>query len=83
MVYVSIRAPVKGATFHPVPMREAELCFNPRSREGSDKRAELQLLENLCFNPRSREGSDLKTLFKVMMIYCFNPRSREGSDQYL
>ena len=56
---ISIRAPAKGATWLvlfpllPVPY------FNPRSREGSDrKRAELdKRIKN--FNPRSREGSDV------------------------
>ena len=33
---VSIHAPTKGATRHPVHRRNAQLCFNPRSYERSD-----------------------------------------------
>ena len=32
--------------------------FNPRSREGSDKRHSRNMFETIDFNPRSREGSD-------------------------
>ena len=35
-----------------------EFCFNPRSREGSDKNVKKGLLMRYGFNPRSREGSD-------------------------
>ena len=34
--------------------------FNPRSREGSDRRLWRQRGRSLNFNPRSREGSDSK-----------------------
>ena len=33
---VSIHAPVKGATGAHTPRIELIVCFNPRSREGSD-----------------------------------------------
>ena len=54
--------------------------FNPRSREGSDRRGIASFVSVFDFNPRSREGSDY-----AWGVYCtawanFNPRSREGSD---
>ncbi len=33
--------------------------FNPRSREGSDRRTSLAFTNRINFNPRSREGSDM------------------------
>ena len=56
--YVSIHAPVKGATR---PKRRRHPChsrFNSRSREGSDHLRPKHLQTELCFNSRSREGSD-------------------------
>ena len=39
--------------------------FNPRSREGSDKRRVQSKQDYKNFNPRSREGSDqLKAAFR-------------------
>ena len=35
-----------------------QIDFNPRSREGSDKRYMLTCPRQKNFNPRSREGSD-------------------------
>ena len=35
-VVVSIHAPVKGATVMLLPEESGTMCFNPRSREGSD-----------------------------------------------
>ena len=54
--------------------------FNPRSREGSDKRFANATSQDYDFNPRSREGSDQKLNLKREGILDFNPRSREGSD---
>ncbi len=34
------------------------MCFNPRSRAGSDFRSSLCNALHQCFNPRSRAGSD-------------------------
>ena len=39
-----------------------EMCFNPRSREGSDTALEDSAIDINGFNPRSREGSDKTTL---------------------
>ena len=54
--------------------------FNPRSREGSDRKKMPLTSWEIDFNPRSREGSDsISNLSSSLSIY-FNPRSREGSD---
>ena len=42
----------------PVKPGRYMLDFNPRSREGSDKRQTAQITTYYNFNPRSREGSD-------------------------
>ena len=56
--WISIHAPVKGATF--AKSLSVRLCrhFNPRSREGSDNRTDRAAANKPDFNPRSREGSD-------------------------
>ena len=56
---VSIHAPAKGATRSPFRTSRLLLCFNPRSREGSDAEDTRGDEESKGFNPRSREGSDL------------------------
>ena len=38
--------------------------FNPRSREGSDRKQCFDCLNNRYFNPRSREGSDCRVHVK-------------------
>ena len=40
------------------PIEDAEIDFNPRSREGSDGRVAIGKKAYVNFNPRSREGSD-------------------------
>ena len=55
--------------------------FNPRSREGSDTKACIELARKRNFNPRSREGSDSFGRLSVYHPLNFNPRSREGSDR--
>ena len=56
------------------------LCFNPRSRVGSDET--LAILQRMVdsFNPRSRVGSDPDRLSIIKSEMGFNPRSRVGSD---
>ena len=54
--------------------------FNPRSREGSDTRADQLFYSDIYFNPRSREGSDHLLSMTLSTSRYFNPRSREGSD---
>ena len=55
---VSIHAPTKGATYISI-MTDTEVAyFNPRSREGSDRKPILAAGSSDNFNPRFREGSD-------------------------
>ncbi len=58
---VSIRAPAKGATLrcrHRCATAHPDECFDPRSREGSDRRRVGAIADPDRFDPRSREGSD-------------------------
>ncbi len=77
---ISIHAPAKGATPPRCLRRTGPAYFNPRSREGSDKRLIQMILKTFNFNPRSREGSDPVRQPKPDLRRHFNPRSREGSD---
>ena len=55
--YVSIHAPARGAT--ETHRRIAALAgFNPRAREGRDRRCTVLPRYSQCFNPRAREGRD-------------------------
>ena len=60
--FVSIHAPVKGATQQEHRRQGAKWCFNSRSREGSDTIDEDLSPELISFNSRSREGSDQEWL---------------------
>ena len=57
-IQISIHAPAKGATSRWQLKRGRTKYFNPRSREGSDKRCWSLSTGSADFNPRSREGSD-------------------------
>ena len=60
------------------------VCFNSRSREGSDWYPPLEdLAPTTGFNSRSREGSDPRQLNAYAYYQGFNSRSREGSDNAL
>ena len=77
---VSIHAPVVGATYSLLTVLQAFICFNPRSRGGSDPpQLQPELIQNR-FNPRSRGGSDAFVKNPLFKIVSFNPRSRGGSD---
>ncbi len=56
------------------------VCFNPRSRMGSDGNGSPTAYVLLSFNPRSRMGSDGIALVAGIQFTRFNPRSRMGSD---
>ena len=43
---------------HRNPNNRLFMCFNPRSRTGSDSFTNLRPTPSICFNPRSRTGSD-------------------------
>ena len=78
---VSIHAPAKEATSarRYLPGRP-DLGFNPRPREGGDRRLALGFSAEPSFNPRPREGGDQGAGGRGLWRYCFNPRPREGGD---
>ena len=58
--YISIHAPVKGATGHVMgDSSSTSTHFNPRPREGGDAARSRHLPGSQDFNPRPREGGDL------------------------
>ena len=57
--WVSIHAPAGGATGPFLLLRLHLICFNPRSRGGSDAFMLAGLNAPCRFNPRSRGGSDM------------------------
>ena len=81
-IKVSIHAPAKGATSLETVLYHGRVCFNPRSREGSDGLFRSAARHDRRFNPRSREGSDNNAGVNSLINSGFNPRSREGSDEY-
>ena len=56
-LYVSIHAPVKGAT-KGKPANCLIASFNPRAREGRDRSGAQSRTGLTSFNPRAREGRD-------------------------
>ena len=80
--FISIHAPVKGATSCAGSRAELYNNFNPRTREGCDGSiTNRSVLGNTDFNPRTREGCDvMKVRGKARDITDFNPRTREGCD---
>ena len=80
MVFVSIHAPVWGATHHHLTESANEPCFNPRTRVGCDT-INLHLgAYTLSFNPRTRVGCDAFCTVKIYWLQRFNPRTRVGCD---
>ena len=58
--FISIHAPMKGATPRPWEPRTAMLYFNPRTHEGCDKGTVNYLTGGSYFNPRTHEGCDIQ-----------------------
>ena len=55
--------------------------FNPRAREGRDRKAAGEQIGVLKrFNPRAREGRDIPEKMAYWRGGSFNPRAREGRD---
>ena len=77
---VSIHAPARGATAYDGRCGVGKVCFNPRSRTGSDFLLGPPVVSVIGFNPRSRTGSDTPRNRPARIPARFNPRSRTGSD---
>ncbi len=78
--WVSIHAPVKGATCLSGIQGGWRGSFNPRTREGCDLAVDFVCCQLVSFNPRTREGCDLITGSAKWSPKSFNPRTREGCD---
>ncbi len=63
--FVSIHAPVKGATALIESVTDKVLSFNPRARKGRDFLPTLTGFLINCFNPRARKGRDLEAPLKT------------------
>ena len=79
LLYVSIHAPVQGATKKTFPVSskiefQSTLPYRERLSTGR------QPYKRRGFNPRSRTGSDSSSTMRLSGSVCFNPRSRTGSD---
>ena len=68
---VSIHAPVKGATPGKWKWLCCDYCFNPRTREGCDRRSYPLSPAFLRFNPRTREGCDLPNKYRLVRHRMF------------
>ena len=78
--YVSIHAPMKGATISGDIHRYGGLRFNPRAHEGRDWSR-----EGVCFAYRvsihaPMKGATLDCLIILRFGRSFNPRAHEGRD---
>ena len=69
---ISIHAPARGATTLGYSFRCYRSDFNPRSREGSDRFADISTFGPSNFNPRSREGSDVLIGWFVAYVYTIS-----------
>ena len=79
---ISIHAPARGATRQGGYRQGGDGNFNPRSREGSDKKGQA---ENVCpfyFNPRSREGSDKHLPLRHCKRYISIHAPAKGATQH-
>ena len=77
---ISIHAPAKGATLF-VPIVYSWLRnFNPRSREGSDKKFSSGYTPAQIFQSTLPRRERLRSSSSLSFFGNFNPRSREGSD---
>ena len=79
---VSIHAPAKGATLLPVSDRAVLTCFNPRPREGGDRRDRSVSLRSAGVSIHApAKGATASTDDRGSIRRGFNPRPREGGDR--
>ena len=58
LIAVSIHAPVMDAKCGIDVKSEVVSCFNPRARDGRERRSNLLVSATLRFNPRARDGRE-------------------------
>ena len=68
LLFISIHAPTRGATYTLNCSTNALRNFNPRSHEGSDCNSKRKGQNCNYFNPRSHEGSDCEICTKYLWI---------------
>ena len=78
--FISIHAPVKGATIGLICECGSIHNFNPRSREGSDMLPHFKLPVRGISIHAPVKGATIGLICECGSIHNFNPRSREGSD---
>ncbi len=78
--FISIHAPVKGATPRLGRGHRAGHDFNPRSREGSDPGPKLAQRILIISIHAPVKGATCPLGLTLKVTVYFNPRSREGSD---
>ena len=80
-VVVSIHAPVWGATLQRFNVGKRYLCFNPRSRVGSDGSGRQKVMRLCPFQSTLPCGERRCSCLQASISQpSFNPRSRVGSD---
>ena len=81
--WISIHAPVKGATYHEglIAMSACIISIHAPVKGATFKVCSTEFV--VCnFNPRTREGCDAATLWSQWRCSrYFNPRTREGCDK--
>ena len=75
---ISIHAPARGATKIYLQCLTALYHFNPRTREGCDRRHAPRPSRRIHFNPRTREGCDRIITIHIVCTAHFNPRTPYG-----
>ena len=81
LIIISIHAPAKGATKPNTNHRISTFNFNPRTREGCDKKLPDNIQGYYRFqSTHPRRVRLFKFLSKTSRIINFNPRTREGCD---
>ena len=72
-IYVSIHAPVKGATHGFLPGRQISLVSIHAPVKGATCCSAAQFCSTAGFNPRSREGSDLPACLPACLVSIHAP----------
>ena len=79
-LFVSIHAPMRGATVLPLPTSPITASFNPRAHAGRDFLISSSLGRMARFNPRAHAGRDFPQQHHSPVFICFNPRAHAGRD---
>ena len=79
--FVSIHAPMKGATSFTKSWMITSISFNPRTHEGCDLGIGTTGRHNSVVSIHApMKGATDSVLVELVVILCFNPRTHEGCD---